>query len=229
MGRGLAAFRCGLRARPLVWPDLVARRPGTPGGVKGRLKRGGSFARRRLAPLHGSMFLELKRFAEVRWGPGGWTALLDAAGFPHRVYLATADHPDPEFAALVAAVARRTGITKAAAEREFGRYVGPEFIRMYAHFFRPEWRTLDVVERTGDLIHRSVGSAGAGKWPGAIRTSRSGENEVSVIVHLPEERCDLSAGIIEGIAAHFRERIEVVQVSCRARGDAQCEMRARTS
>jgi predicted hydrocarbon binding protein len=175
--------------------------------------------------MHGTIFTELEKFVGARLGDGAWTRLKDAAGIePGKTYEVFSTYPDEEVTALVTTASTTTGIPVPALLEDFGEFIAPDLLEMYWGAIGPEWRTLDVIEHTESTIHTVVRMDHRGATPPYLHATRTGENEVTVLYTSPRRLCAVAKGICRGIAKHYQETIEITDVRCMHRGDADCLM-----
>ena len=175
--------------------------------------------------MHGTIFAELEKFVGARLGDGAWRTLKTQAGIdPDKTYQVFEIYPDEEVAALVTSASRITGLPAVALLEDFGEFIAPDLLEMYWGAIAPEWRTLDVIEHTESTIHAVVRIDHRGATPPYLHATRTGEREVTVVYTSPRKLCAVARGISRGIARHFHETIEIRDVSCMHRGDAECVM-----
>ena len=172
--------------------------------------------------MHGIIFFLMHRFAENTLGKDGWSQLLDEAGMPQRSYSPATSHPDEDLVALVGAASRLTARTVTDILARFGEYIGPELLALHPRLVDPEWRTLDVVANTEDVIHRVVRSDNPGAQPPSLRAERISEDEVQLVYSSPRQMCALAKGMVKGLADHFHETIEIVEDACMLEGAPFC-------
>lgn len=174
--------------------------------------------------MHGLIFAELQKYAETKYGKGTWAALLKKAALGTKVYLAVREYPDAEGVALIVAASAMTGLSVAAVLENFGEFIVPDLVKMYGHLLPPEWRTIDVIEKTEATIHSVVRVKNPGARPPELNTVRRGPNEVVLLYTSPRQMCALAVGIGKGLAQHFNEHIVAQHVTCMHKGAARCEI-----
>jgi heme-NO-binding protein len=177
--------------------------------------------------MHGLIFAELKKFADERLGATVWPELLRQAGLPNRMYLPIQQYPDAEAVAVVKAACDRTGLTPDALLQQFGEFIAPHLLEMYAPLVDRKWRTLEVVENTEETIHQVVRLRNPGATPPELRTERTGPEEVVVIYASPRKMCGVARGIVRGLARHFGEMIAIDEPACMHRGAPVCRISVR--
>ena len=175
--------------------------------------------------MHGTIFTELEKFVVTRLGEEAWGALKAKSGVPaDRSYDPLATYPDEELMTLVANGSAITGLPVPALLEDFGDFIAPDLLEMYWGAIAPEWRTLDVIEHTESTIHTVVRLNHPGAAPPYLHATRTSDREVTVVYTSPRRLCAVAKGISRGIARHYGETIEIRDVSCMHRGDAECVM-----
>jgi hypothetical protein len=177
--------------------------------------------------MHGLIFAELEKFAVERLGAAVWPELLRQAALPNRMYLPFQQYPDAEVVAIVQAACARTGLSGDALLQQFGEFIAPHLLEMYAPLIDRKWRTLEVVENTEETIHQVVRLRNPGATPPELRTERVGPSEVVVIYASPRKMCAVAKGIVRGMARHFGELIAMDEPACMHRGAAACRISVR--
>jgi heme-NO-binding protein len=177
--------------------------------------------------VHGIIFAELKKFVESRMGPQAWHRVLDEAGLEGGVYLATASYPEDEAHRLVSAAALATGRDEDEWLEEFGEFIASDLLAVYRPLIRPEWRTLDVLQHTEEMIRTVLRVRDPGATAVELHTRRAGPDEVRLSYSSPRRLCAVARGLARGLARHYGERVEVSEIHCMRDGAASCEIRVR--
>lgn len=177
--------------------------------------------------MHGLLFAELKKYVVTKMGPEAWNDLLTQAGLGSKIYLPNQVYTDEELMRLVETGARITGLTSIAIEEDFGEFIAPDLYNMYRAQLNPSWRTLDLIENTEEIVHRTVRLKVPGAKPPMLRTVRKGPGEVVIVYNSPRRLCAVARGIAKGVAKHFGERVDVQDTRCMHHGDPDCEISVR--
>jgi serine/threonine protein kinase len=172
--------------------------------------------------MHGIVFFLLHRFAENVLGADGWPRLLAEAGLKGRRYSPAVPHADEDLVAMVEAASRLTGKTAGEVLELFGEYLGPELLDLHPRLIQPQWKTLDVVANTEEVIHRVVRVNNPGAHPPQLRARRISADEVHLVYSSPRQMCALARGMVKGLAEHFHETIDIKEDACMLRGDPFC-------
>jgi tRNA A-37 threonylcarbamoyl transferase component Bud32/predicted hydrocarbon binding protein len=172
--------------------------------------------------MHGLIFLQLQRFAQKQGGITAWDSLLQDAQLPIKSYSPARAYADEELMALVGAASRLLNIPAGAVLEAFGEFLAPELIRLYAKLIEPEWRTLDLIENTEQLIHTAVRVGNPGAQPPVLHCVRSTPDELQMVYSSDRQLCSLARGIVNGVARHYGETVHISEDACRLRGDPFC-------
>lgn len=174
--------------------------------------------------MHGIVHAELRDYVTARLGAPVWSELLEEAGVPGKVHLLSESYPDEELTALLTALSRVTAQPVGELLSDFGEACVPGLLRTYGTFLDTGWRTLDVVEHTEAVIHRTVRLQHPGADPPRLRTVRPDADVVHVVYASPRRLCAFGEGVVRGLAAHFGDSVEIEQPLCMLRGDSHCEI-----
>jgi predicted hydrocarbon binding protein len=173
--------------------------------------------------MHGTIFFELKKYIEAKLGGHqGWDRVLSESKLGARTYEVMADYPDTELIQLISTASGITGMTVPSIVEDFGEFIAPDLLQMYAGVINPQWKTLDVVEHTEDEIHSIVRLHNRDANPPNLKCIRTSENEVVIHYSSPRKLCDVAKGIVKGLAKHYRENISVTESTCMLKGAPSC-------
>jgi predicted hydrocarbon binding protein len=174
--------------------------------------------------VHGFIITEIRSYVTEKLGAEAWKALLKEAGLAGREYTNYLEYPDEEVVGMVGAASRLTGATPAAVLEDFGRYVGRDLVRIYRPLAQPHWRTLEFLENVEQTVHEVVRSRNRQARPPALECTRLGADRVVVVYRSPRRLCALARGIIQGLAAHYGEAVEIREETCMHEGAPQCRL-----
>jgi predicted hydrocarbon binding protein len=177
--------------------------------------------------MHGIVFTEFQHFIERGSHEGRWHDVLHGAKLDRRVYASIRHYPDKEFFDIVGSASRALNKPVDEIVEDFGVYIAPDLLGMYAVLIKPGWRTLDVIEHTEAVIHSVVRVKESGAEPPQLKSRRVAPDEIELIYDSPRKLCRLAKGIIRGIAAHFGERIQIVEHGCMLVGASSCKLQIR--
>jgi predicted hydrocarbon binding protein len=125
-------------------------------------------------------------------------------------------------AALTAAIARRVGVSDQELLERFGEQITPTLMARYHQYFKPAWKTLDVIEHTEEHIHRAVRVRDPGAAPPELEARRVSPGEVVVIYRSRRRMCGFARGIARGVARHFGETVVINDLTCMLNGKPAC-------
>ena len=174
--------------------------------------------------MHGLIANQLRGYVVARYGRDAWANAIRASGTslpegppPLDVMVA-----DGDLVAVMVAVAAAAETDIPSLLNEFGVFLAPGLLRIYAPLIRPGWRSLDVIEHVEQEIHTAVRLRDREADPPYLVARRRSATEAEVIYTSPRQLCRLAEGIVHGLAEHFEERLAVTQPECMLRGDARC-------
>src|SRR5579864_1897951 len=122
--------------------------------------------------MHGTILSELKKFSDAKFGAEVWDRLLSEAGITRKIYLPIQSYPDSEVTAIVAAASKISGQSTSAILESSGEFIALDLVNMYKSLSKPEWRTLDVIEHTENVIHTVMRTRQSGAQPPYLRCTR---------------------------------------------------------
>jgi len=170
------------------------------------------------------IFAELKKYAETRLGADAWRPLLREAGVTRPLYAPGQDYPDQEAGAIVGVASRKTGLAPDAVLQDYGEFIAPDLVRMYAHIIAPGWRTLDLLEHTEEAIHKAVRRDNPKASPPRLKCARKGPDEVVIHYSSPRRMCGVAKGIVRGLARHYGEKVSLTEPTCMLKGGSECQL-----
>lgn len=166
-------------------------------------------------------------FEEVVVGEHGedaWDDILAAAGL-EGAYTSLGSYSDRELAQVIAAASDTLNKPPDDVVRWFGRSALPLLATRYPELFSPHASTRPFLLTLNDIIHPEVRKL----YPGAVVPvfdyDASSDNELLMGYASPRQLCAFGEGLIEGAAAHYRERVAIEQPQCTKRGDEKCVLR----
>ena len=171
--------------------------------------------------MHGIIHAELKKYVEARHGVDAWKACLDAAGLTHKLYLPINAYPDQEAVAIVASASTLTRVPVERFLEDFGEFIAPDLLSMYQPLVKPEWKTLELLLHTEEMIHRVVRMQNVGAEPPRLQFEQLGPNELKFYYDSPRRMAAVAKGIIKGVAKHYKQTVLIHE---RTRPDGSSEM-----
>ncbi len=171
--------------------------------------------------MHGMIMDLVSRFVIDTYDEETWKELRIQAGVGGKTYHAIMDYSDDETFALVATASKMTGLTIGDVLEAFGEYIAPELINMSAVLIKRDWRTLDFLANTENIIHVLVREA----WkvsPPVLRFERTAMNQVTLRYDSKRKMCAVARGIARGVAAHYNESMTIIEEKCMQKGADEC-------
>jgi serine/threonine protein kinase len=174
--------------------------------------------------MHGLIFLQFQRFAQKQGSATAWENLLREAHLPIKSYSPARVYADEELLALVGAASRNLNMSAGAVLEAFGEFVAPELIRLFGKLIEPQWKTLDLIENTEELIHTAVRVGNPGAKPPVLHCIRSTPDELQIVYSSDRQLCSVAKGIVKGVARHYGETVHITDDACMLRGDPFCAL-----
>lgn len=171
--------------------------------------------------MKGIVFNLLEEIVRRDYGEDSWDDLLEAAEL-EGAYTSLGSYPDADFFKVIGAASKTLDLSADEVVRWFGRNALPLLAQSYPRFFTPHTSARSVVLTLNDIIHPEVRKL----YPGAdvpVFDFDTSSDEVLVVGYTsPRRLCAFAEGLIEGTAAHYGERVSIVQPRCMKRGDEKC-------
>lgn len=175
--------------------------------------------------MHGSFFVFLQKFILKEMGSGSWAEILKIAGYPQSEIFLTLDKRSvKDFLTLINAVGQVSPLDKLDFFKKFGVFIGLTFMNHYSDFFNPIWKTLDVIENKNSQIHQFLKFDESSATPAHLKIKRLGQKKLHISYSSPRKMCTLGVGMIQGVAAHFKENVKISQSECMLNGCSSCEI-----
>ena len=173
--------------------------------------------------MHGSIFLQLQHYVTASHGPAAWPDLVGAANVPPRTYLHTEAYPDWEAFALLLCASRLWRQPYPQFLENFGEFLTPWLMELYAPLIPETWGTLELLLNTEETIHTVVRATTPGARPPRLQFTQTGPNSLRFVYDSPRGLGALAKGIIQGVASHYGDRVEVRE-SRRAGGGVEMDV-----
>jgi hypothetical protein len=175
--------------------------------------------------MHGILFKELQRYVSKKFGLVTWCELLKSSDLDKKLYLPTQIYPDEEINALLSSVSVSCGRPLTAVLEDFGEFLLPNLLQVYGNMVQPHWRTLDLLERTENTVHRAVRYIDDRAAPPRLVCTRVSADQVVIDYSSRRNMSRLGVGIIRGISRHFEEDITIQEMySTNAEGLSHCQL-----
>lgn len=174
--------------------------------------------------MKGIVFTLLQDAVRREFGEDTWDRLLQAAGL-EGAYTSLGSYADDEMARLVEAAASALRLPGDEVLRWFGRQALPMLAAKYPALFEKHRRTRNFLLTLNEIIHPEVRKL----YPGAdvpVFDYDTSSEEVLVMAYRSRRKlCAFAAGLIEGAAAHFGEKVSLEHPECMNRGGERCIFR----
>lgn len=174
--------------------------------------------------MHGLIFTELQKYVTNKYGYTTWKTLLEKASLDSKIYMPTQVYPDSEVLTIVDTASKATGLGTADILEDFGEFLVPDLLKIFASSVKPEWKTLDMLENIENTIHRAVRAREPSATPPQLVCKRLSPNKVEIVYTSARKLCPLALGLIKGVANHYKEKVKIKETTCMLRGDSECKI-----
>ena len=172
--------------------------------------------------MHGVIFDEFRNYIESQYGGDGWKRVLQESGvgWP-KLYMPVREYPDEEAIAIITTASRLMGAQTTTILEDFGEYIAPALIEMCGRLIKPGWKTLEVLEHTGE-IYRAINNVDAKARQSALHCARTSQEGVMISYSSPRRMCSVAKGIVKGMARRYNEQVLIAEKECMLKGNIRC-------
>lgn len=174
--------------------------------------------------VKGAIFKVYSSYINDIYGNEKWEQIKQESEICQTLFLPIDDYPDEDLVALVAATAKNTGKTIDDILFEFGRYVIPQFYKIYSSYFKPGHTTKQFLLQM-DKVHLESTSIISGAVPPRFIYEDPSPDELIMIYNSKRKLCTFLRGLITGVAEHYKEKVEIEELECMKSGFTQCKLR----
>lgn len=174
--------------------------------------------------MHGIIFTQLQKFVETNYDARTWHTLLKNADLSHKIYMPFKQYPDDDVFDIVAKASAATGISVESLLEAFGEFVVTDLVKVYSGFVKPEWKTLDLIENTEEMVHKVLRRKDPNAQPPTLSCFRENSHNLVVVYRSHRKMCAVAKGIIRGVGNYYKEMIHVEESECMLKGNDQCRI-----
>ena len=172
--------------------------------------------------MQGIFLHAFKQYVVRRDGPAAWDAVASFAG--SHEYYATQIYPDELMVLIAQATSAHEGRDLPVVLQEFGTALVPTLLSLYEDYLDPRWRTLDLLENSESVIHRTIRMRDPDARPPHLKPLRVSDREVQIEYASVRQLCAVAMGICQGVADFYREQVTVQQPACMRSGAPACRI-----
>jgi len=165
--------------------------------------------------MHGLIHTELAAFVKFHRGEKFWQKVMQQAQLADRLYLQVGSYPDEEIQAIVVAAAELMATSVDGVLEDFGFFLVPRLIERYQSYIDPQWKTLELLLKTEQTIHRVVRLKDKFAAPPRLKFSQTGENSLRLEYDSPRKMQAVARGMINGVADWYGEQVRIKETSHR--------------
>lgn len=159
--------------------------------------------------MHGIIFHEFRHYINQQKGFQQWNLVLKAAGLEGKMYLPTQMYPDEELESLLSAAANQLDWQRDMLLENFGRNIIPQFMRIFGQIVKAEWKLLDVLEHTENVIHRTIRQYDKNATPPQLICERQSPRLVNIYYASPRNMLAFGKGLVLGLSDYYKEPVTV--------------------
>lgn len=174
--------------------------------------------------MKGIVFNILQKMVCETSGMEAWETLLERTNTVTKqgAFLGPQTYPDGDLMALVGTASQMLGTPPDELVRAFGRYMFPHLIALHPDFIKPHMTAKDFLASVDRVIHVEVRKLHSGTVLPRFSYEDPAPDRLIMIYESERKLCDLTVGLIQGVSAHFHERIDIDEERCVKRGDGAC-------
>jgi len=173
--------------------------------------------------MFGTALKCLQDFVLEHYGQDRWSDVLDKADLPkNKTYQSIRFYHDAEFEQLIDICSADLKLDKKALLRELGDLFGKHLISLYGGMFLKDWKSLDIIEKVAPKVFKTIQFVDPYTPKSSVRCERVSSDEVVVRYSSPRKMCVYIFGIIDAVADHFKEKLEITEERCMHHHDAEC-------
>lgn len=154
--------------------------------------------------IHSSIFFLLKKFIEHRFSYGTWESLIAELEIQEMELDMIKSYPIEIYYSLLEAVSKLSNLTTNELQENFGKFMVPDLLVLYASYLKPEWKTFGLLENTETVMHNAVRTSSAD--PPILNVSRVDDTLIIIDYYSKRRMASLAIGIIKGIAEFYSEQ-----------------------
>jgi hypothetical protein len=171
--------------------------------------------------MKGIVFNLLEEVVRAEHGEDTWDSLLESAQLDG-AYTSLGNYPDEHLIKLVLAASAALRLPPDAIIRWFARNAFPLLAGKYPVFFVAHRSARTFLLTLNDIIHPEVRKLYLGADVPEFAFDTTSDDYLVMEYNSRRKLCAFAEGLIEGAAAHFRQRLEMRQSRCMHRGDDRC-------
>lgn len=162
--------------------------------------------------MKGVVFTELLEMVEGTYGYETVDHIIQHSDLPSGgSYTAVGTYDHTELVQLLIQLSQKTGTPIPALMHRFGTYIFDHFAKGYPQFFAHSPDTFSFLSGIEDYIHVEVRKLYPDAELPTFEIQKRSENELSMIYRSERRMADFAAGLIEGCANHYKEKLEVAR------------------
>lgn len=173
--------------------------------------------------MWGVFFTVFQEYSTQKLGVKRWEEFRDKVGLPNFV-VPLVDYPDQALTSLIQETARASGRMDYDVEQEFGRFMVPELVKLYAYYFTRYSGTREFLLGM-DEVHQQTERLQKGTAPPRFEYETPTPGTLVVRYRSERRLCSLLMGLMEGVADYYHEPVRLQSLACMKNGAPACRIR----
>ncbi len=171
--------------------------------------------------MHGLIYNYLQKFVEENYSPEAWKGIIKEAGLKNSNYLPVATYPDADIVQILGAASQATGLSVDDLQEAFGVFIAPMLMGMYPHLIKDNWKTLELLMNTEEIIHKLVRRKNPGAHPPQLQFEQVDDHTLKFHYASKRRMSALSKGIMKGVADYYKQSMVITETK---KDDGSSEM-----
>lgn len=174
--------------------------------------------------MKGIVFNILEDFICQNWGDEKYEEILALCPLKTKEpFVGPGSYPDSDLTLIAAKAAEVLGVPLNQALRSFGEFAFMKFSLKFPQFTRDAQSARDFLLTVDSVIHVEVKKLYPDAETPRFSYQDLSENQLIIVYQSRRKLCALMEGLINGVAEHYKTRIDHRQRKCVCDGDSVCE------
>ncbi len=171
--------------------------------------------------MKGVVFNTFEEFVEREYGPTVLARTRETMGNPR--FLVTDTYPDEQLLLYLQKTSEHIATPARALLTGYGRYfvTSPTVQKTYKHFYNKP-NAKEFLQHL-EFVCSTFTEMMAGNGRTAFEYTDPGPNQLVITYKSQTQMCEFIKALIEGVAAFYREAVQITEVTCQRRGHLHCD------
>lgn len=160
--------------------------------------------------MKGLIFSEFLEYVEAEFSADMVDDIIETCDLPSGgAYTTVGSYRHEEMLCLVNALSRQAGVATSELLRRFGKYLFGRLIAGFPHFTHNAKSTFELLYSVEDYMNQEVRKLYPDARLPSFGFESSHPNQLTILYQSKRPFADLAQGMIEGVADHFGESIDI--------------------